>query len=159
MSAEEKVMIDTNVLVYGFDNSEGLKHELANELLEDAFEGKLSIVLSTQILSEFFVNITGERKKAGVNTPMSVDEANALIRDISSGFQSIAVVSVNLATVMKAMELKELPNSSYWDCLIAATMKENNITTIYTEDKAFEKIPGVTVINPFEHPKKDAKTI
>lgn len=150
MSAEEKVMIDTNVLVYGFDNSEGLKHELANELLEEAFEGNFSVVLSTQILSEFFVNITGERKKAGVNIPMSVDEAKALIKDISIGFKSIAVVDVRLATVTEAMELKKSSNASYWDCLIAATMKENNIITIYTEDKGFEKIEGINAVNPFE---------
>lgn len=157
MSAEEKVIIDTNVLVYGFDNSEGLKHELANELLEDVFEGKLSVVLSTQILSEFFVNITGERKKVGVNIPMGIDEAKALIRDIFSGFKSIAVVGVNPATVMEAMELKDLSNASYWDCLIAATMKEHGITTIYTEDKGFEKIEGIKVVNPFEEKKSSSQ--
>ena len=150
MSAEEKVMIDTNILVYGFDNSEGLKHELANELLEEAFEGELSVTLSTQILSEFFVNITGERKKAGVNIPMNVAEAKALIKDISFGFPSITVADIKLTTVMEALELKELSNASYWDCLIAAIMKEHGITTIYTEDKGFEKITGITVINPFE---------
>lgn len=142
-------MIDTNILVYGFDNSGGLKHELANELLEEAFEGKLWVMLSTQILSEFFVNITGERKRAGVNTPMSVAEAKALVMDIYSGFRSITIVDIRPATVMGAIELKGLSNASYWDCLIAATMKEHGVTTIYTEDRGFEKIAGINVINPF----------
>lgn len=154
MSADEKVMIDTNILVYGFDNSEGLKHELANELLEQAFEGKLQVMLSTQILSEFFVNITGERKRTGVNKPMTVAEAKALVRDISSGFQSITVAGIRPATVVEAIELKELSNASYWDCLIAATMKEHGITTIYTEDKEFEKIGGIKAVNPFEKRKQ-----
>ncbi len=35
-------------------------------------------------------------------------------------------------------------------CLIAATMRENNIFSIYTEDDDFESISWLTVINPFE---------
>jgi predicted nucleic acid-binding protein len=37
----------------------------------------------------------------------------------------------------------------FWDALLAATMNENGISTIYTEDCHFEKVPGLTVINPF----------
>jgi predicted nucleic acid-binding protein len=38
----------------------------------------------------------------------------------------------------------------YWDALIAATMRENNIFCIYTENGDFKSIPWLKVINPFE---------
>jgi len=31
-------------------------------------------------------------------------------------------------------------------------MKENNITTTYTEDREFEKIDGIKAVNPFTQP-------
>jgi len=39
----------------------------------------------------------------------------------------------------------------FWDALIAATMIENNVFTIFTENtKDFKKIKGITAINPLE---------
>ena len=38
----------------------------------------------------------------------------------------------------------------YWDALIAATMKENKIFCIYTENGDFKSIPWLKVINPSE---------
>ena len=38
---------------------------------------------------------------------------------------------------------------SFWDSLIAATMIENNILSIYTEKEKDFKVPSLNVINPF----------
>lgn len=141
-------MIDTNVLVYAFEAAETLKHELAGDLVEEMLEGKLKAAVSTQILSELFVNITAEKKKTAVINPLSVQEAKSVLSDVIS-LAEIAVLEVKAGTVMNALAIKEESNASYWDCLIAATMIEHGITTIYTEDKEFEKIKGLTVMNPF----------
>ncbi|WP_304840718.1 hypothetical protein [Methanocalculus sp.] len=45
--------------------------------------------------------------------------------------------------------LEEQHKLHFWDALLVATMVENHIHTIYTEDAHFRKIPGITVINPF----------
>ena len=52
MSAELR-FIDTNVLVYLFDNNAPAKQAVARELL-----GAGRFVLSTQVLSEFYVTVT-----------------------------------------------------------------------------------------------------
>lgn len=56
MSAESK-FIDTNVLVYLFDNDSPEKQARARQLLEDE---AANIVLSTQVLGEFYVTVTRE---------------------------------------------------------------------------------------------------
>lgn len=49
--------VDTNVLIYAHDRDAGLKHERAKELLIRLWnEG--NGCLSTQVLQEFFVNVT-----------------------------------------------------------------------------------------------------
>ncbi len=39
----------------------------------------------------------------------------------------------------------------FWDALIAETMLENGVSTIYTEnEKDFKKMRGINAINPFK---------
>jgi len=37
---------------------------------------------------------------------------------------------------------------NYWDAVLAATMKEHGIFSIYTEDQHFSKIPWLVAMNP-----------
>ncbi len=148
---DSTVAFDTNLLVYAFDTAKGLRQQLAYELLEEVLSGKIRLFLTTQIASEFFVNVTAEKKRAAVENPLSISEAEDTIRDILS-LPNVSLATLGFNTIFSALSLKKASNASYWDCLIAATMKENGITTIYTEDKGFEKIEGINVINPFTHP-------
>lgn len=146
---DSPVAFDTNLLVYAFDTAEGVRQELAYELMEDVLSGKIRLCLTTQIISEFFVNVTAEKKRAAVENPLSVFQAEETIKDILS-LPNVSLAEFGFNTILAALALKKVTNSSYWDCLIAATMKENGITTIYTEDKQFRNIEGITVINPFD---------
>lgn len=149
MSDNPLCMIDTNLLVYMFEESYEIKHELAYELLERIMEGKVMAAVSTQILSELFVNLTAEKKKTVVTSPLDVASAETIINDIAKT-PHFTKFDAKPANVLDAILLKRSSNASYWDCLIAATMKEHGITTIYTEDKGFEKIEGIKVVNLFE---------
>lgn len=53
-------------------------------------------------------------------------------------------------TLKKAMDISIKKNIEYWDALIAATMIENNISHIYTENIKDFRIEGITAVNPFE---------
>lgn len=141
-------MIDTNLLVCMFEESYEVKHELAYELLERIMGGQVMAAVSTQILSELFVNLTAEKKKTVVTSPLDVASAEIIIKDIAKT-PHFTMFDVKPANVLDAIRLKKSSSASYWDCLIAATMKENSITTIYTEDKEFEKIEGIKVVNLF----------
>ena len=73
-----KVFIDTNILVYAFDSSEKEKQAIAQELLQaKGATGK--IVLSTQVLQEFFVTVTRKLK-----TPLSINEASKTVQLLSA---------------------------------------------------------------------------
>ncbi|WP_346866156.1 hypothetical protein [Methanocalculus sp. MSAO_Arc2] len=46
--------------------------------------------------------------------------------------------------------IKERYKLHFWDALLVATMLENHIHVIYTEAAHFKRIPGITVVNPFD---------
>lgn len=149
MTEIELCMIDTNVLVYMFEEAHEVRHELAYELLEQIMAGGIRAAVSTQILSELFVNLTAEKKRTVVTTPLDIASANVIVEDIAKT-PHFKVFDIKTINVLDAIHLKKNSYARYWDCLIAATMKEHGITTIYTEDKDFEMIEGIKAVNPFE---------
>jgi len=53
--------------------------------------------------------------------------------------------------VVKAIELQAAYKAPFWDALIAATMLENGVKTIFTENTAdFRKIPFIKAVNPLK---------
>lgn len=72
----ENKLIDTNILVYAYDASEGNKHKASRKLLKTVWEEGGGIVC-LQNLMEFFVVIT---KK--VENPISIRNAKTIIEDI-----------------------------------------------------------------------------
>ena len=57
--SEDKIFIDTNIMIYAYDVSAVEKHQIASHILSDLWNSGLG-VLSTQVLQEFFVNIFKE---------------------------------------------------------------------------------------------------
>jgi predicted nucleic acid-binding protein len=55
--------VDTNVLVYAVDESEPVKREIARRTLASGDYGEL--VLSSQVLSEFYVTVTRKLARFG----------------------------------------------------------------------------------------------
>jgi predicted nucleic acid-binding protein len=136
-------LIDTNILVYAYDTSEGTKHETAKQILKEIWEDGGGIVC-VQNLMEFFVVIT--RK---VEYPIEIGEAKTIIEDIIKSDKWI-VIDRDVDTFLNAVDLVSHNNTHFWDSVIAACMQENEVTDIVTENKAdFEKIPNITVIFPF----------
>lgn len=147
----ETYMLDSNVLVYAFDNGTELHHKLAGDLLENLLEGTFKAAVSTQILSEFLVTVTAEKKKAVVNSPMSVQEAKGIIEDLLT-IRHLKVFDLKPEHAVQALSIKLSSNAGYWDCLIAAVMKSNNVSLIYTWDMGFQKIDGIKALTPSSQP-------
>lgn len=57
-------LIDTNILVYAYDSSEGKRHEVANELLKKIWQEGGGVVC-LQNLMEFFVGYHSKSKDSG----------------------------------------------------------------------------------------------
>jgi len=137
-------LLDTNILVYAFDKSEAEKHEKAKKLIEACIARKEQFYLSTQNISEFYHVITKYVEK-----PVSKPEARRLCEKFIF-FSGFVKISPTTPALLEAMRINAETGVGYWDALIAATMIENGITTIITENKKdFGKIPGLVVSNPF----------
>lgn len=141
---DEICLIDTNILVYAYDGSEGKKHEICKRLIDECWRLQEKYSISIQNLSEFYVVIT---KK--IEYPVPTETAKEIIGDIIE-FQNWMVINYDMHTILSAIELNTVYEVHYWDALIATTMRENKIFSIYTEDGDFKSIPWLNVINPLK---------
>jgi predicted nucleic acid-binding protein len=136
-------LIDTNVLVYAFNTDSGDKHAVATGLLAQCWRGEAQFAVSTQNLAEFSAIV---REK--VTHPSTGDEVLEFLQGIID-FRGWTVLIYGADTVIHAHKMKDEYGLHFWDALLAATMKQHGLGTIYTEDSHFKKIPWMTVVNPF----------
>lgn len=135
MSAEPR-FIDTNVLVYLFDTDAPAKQAVARGLLAAG-----RFVLSTQVLSEFYVTVT--RKLA---RPLDPERARRAVTD----FCAMPIRDVTAKLVLAAIRRCAASQLSYWDALIVETALEAGATTLLTEDLQHgQVIETLRVSNPF----------
>lgn len=146
MSADS--LIDTNILVYAYDTTEREKHLKCRNLVEECWRGKERYAVSLQNLSEFYVVLTNK-----VERPVSVETARERIGRIIN-FTNWIKINPGINTVLHAIDIAKEYNIHYFDALLAATMKEHEITKIHTENEAdFKKIPWLEVVNPLSRLK------
>lgn len=139
MSAVE--FVDTNVLVYAFDEREPAKHKAAVELLQSLWRERKGAI-STQVLQEFYVNITSRKLPAHA----SPEQARARMED----FLSWSVVPVQVATIFSAIRLSAGYRISFWDALILAAASECGASILWSEDlNSGQRYGPVEVRNPF----------
>jgi predicted nucleic acid-binding protein len=136
----DRLFLDTNILVYAYDNHEPEKQRIAQQLLKESIAHE-SAVLSVQVLGEFFTVVT---KK--INSPMSADDARRIIATL----RILPVETVDYPLVQRAIETHIRYRIQYWDALVVAAAERANCTTIATEDFAVDqKYNGIAVFNPF----------
>ena len=136
-------LIDTNILVYAYDTSEGDKHEVSKDLLKQIWKAGRGVVC-LQNLMEFFFVIT---KK--VENPIDVTEAKTIVEDFLKSDNWI-IIDRDEGTFLNAIDFVSEHRIPLWDAVIAACMKENDITEIITENKKdFDRIPNIKVSMPF----------
>lgn len=137
-------LIDTNILVYAYDESDKRKHEIAGNLLISCFLEKKIFAVSLQNLNEFYFTVTKRSKKI-----LDPTTARNIVAEIMN-FQSWKKLQPDDETILKAMELHGKHNTPYWDALLAGIMLQKNVVTIYTENvDDFKNIPGIIPVNPF----------
>ncbi|MGE4425889.1 MAG: PIN domain-containing protein [Solirubrobacteraceae bacterium] len=134
-----RTFLDTNVLVYAYDTAEPRKQRIAQELLAAA--PAESLVISSQVLSEFYVTVTRKLPE-----PLSLPDASAAVRQLST----LHVVPVDGELVVTATEFQQRWQTSYWDALILAAASGARSAVLLSEDLADgATLAGVTIENPF----------
>ena len=137
-----KYLVDTNLLVYAYDRSEPEKQAKAVEILDELVKNGTGI-LSPQVLSEFYTVVT--RKLAAPLTPQEG------YTSISNYIRSWNMVDLTSYVVLEAVRGVRDHRLSYWDSLIWATAKMNQIPTVLSEDfSSHSVIEGVRFTNPFK---------
>jgi predicted nucleic acid-binding protein len=137
---EDKIFVDTNVLVYGHDVDAGQKHQIAQGLLMDLWNNRTG-VLSVQVLQEFYVTVT--RKLVN---PLSTKEARNIIRN----YLNWPIEINDSLSVLNASRIEENYKLSFWDALIVAAASKANVSKILTEDlKSGQVIEGILIEDPF----------
>jgi predicted nucleic acid-binding protein len=116
-----KTLIDTCILVYLIDAQDEKRHSRTVEWFESIFESN-EYFISTQNLREFaFVS----KSKKKVN-PEQIKEYVDLFA------KSFNLISDTVSDIKKASEKSK---NKYWDSLLTATAKRNNIFQIITENE------------------------
>ncbi len=138
--SDDRVSLDTNVLIYAFDRDAGNKQIAALELIEKCVLD-YDCVLTTQTLSEFYFAAT--RKKI-VPHDVAVNQIN----DWQTLFPTLLP---STHTIKYALAAIEQHNISFWDAMLWSVTNENGVVTLYSEDfQSTRKLGNVTFINPFQ---------
>jgi predicted nucleic acid-binding protein len=135
-----RIFVDTNILIYAHDLDAGSKRKIAVAIMEELWEHQTGVI-STQVLQEFYVNVT--RK---IPNPIPKTKARGIIEN----YRYWQVEQISPATILSASEIEERYMLSFWDSLIIAAASKANATRILTEDLNHgQVIAGILVENPF----------
>lgn len=121
-SGSQTCFIDTNIWLYAFiPSQDASKSAKAKDIIRQG-----DIIVSSQIINEICVNLI---KKAQFDEP-------AIQRLIDSFYSRYNVTIVDKTTLLKASELRERLQLSFWDSLIVSSALLARAEILYTEDLA-----------------------
>jgi predicted nucleic acid-binding protein len=133
----DKVFLDTNILVYAYSNTEPDKQGIARNLITEHKSYVSTQVLQklTNILTKRFYNSWQEAR----NVVLESCENNLLYINEKN-------------TVVSACGIADKYKYSFYDSLIIAAALECGCTTLYSEDMHDGQVieDTLTVINPFK---------
>jgi len=133
-----KIFIDTNILVYSIDKFDKRKQNKARLIIKK-IAGESTIVISTQVLQEFYV---ASVKKLNAN-PL-------VIKEIINGFEKFDIITVNVEMIKDAIDLSLVNKISFWDALIVVAAEISKCSVIFTEDLNHgQTLKGIQIVNPF----------
>jgi predicted nucleic acid-binding protein len=138
MSAE-RFTLDTNILVYAVDRTEGWKHELAIEIVDRSL--RRPCVLTLQAVAEFVMVVIRKR-------PDQRAFAISQGRDWLASFPIVVAGEKALSMALGAVESARL---ALFDALLLATARESGCKVVLSEDmRDSSRLLDVAVRNPFQ---------
>jgi predicted nucleic acid-binding protein len=141
-----RVLIDTNIWVYTFDDDEPEKSSAATRAIAEA-PGE--IVVSTQVLLETYHALT--RRMAA---PLSTTQASEAVERLAR----YPVLVTDSHLVRRAIDISRGHRLSIWDAMIIEAAVEAGCDELWTEDLATgAAIRGVRVVNPLLGAGEDAR--
>ncbi len=142
------VLFDANVLVHAHV-AKSPYHTVARRIRDEAAVGHLEACLSPQVLCEFFAVCTDPRF---VQPALSSAQVRAELKTYwsASEFKRILPKETTLLRMFQLLEAHPVKQQAIFDVFLAATMLDNDVRTIYTENvKDFAVYKELRAINPF----------
>ncbi|MGC8492830.1 MAG: PIN domain-containing protein [Syntrophobacteraceae bacterium] len=138
-----KIFFDTNVIAYIFDRSNPSKRDLAKDVVSSCMRTG-AMVVSTQVLQEVFIVLTGRLKPA-----IPVDVAAKAMKWLARN----EVAIIRPETIQRAVRVLRENRISFWDSLIVSCALESRCEVLFTEDLQHgQVISGVRISNPLQAP-------
>jgi predicted nucleic acid-binding protein len=137
----DRIFLDTNILLYAKIDDGSDKHTKCHNLLAVVLVGS-EIVLSTQVLNEYYVNAL----KKNITPAEIQDTVNQFISDFE-------IVPLTKELIPETHRICNRYRFSYWDSNIVAAALEAKCEILYTEDLQDGQVIDntLTVINPLFH--------
>jgi predicted nucleic acid-binding protein len=135
------ILIDTNVLLYAYDENDATRQTRALNVLqrlEETARGRLSV----QCLAEFFTVST--RKLLPPLTPAEALEQVELLT------RTFPVLDLTQSIILEAARGVRDHQLAYWDAQLWASAKLNQVPVMFSEDfNVGQLLEGVLFVNPF----------
>lgn len=134
--------LDTNILIYSISASEEPLEFTKKSLAADLLQRRNDLVLSTQVLQEFYVQVTRASRPGALS--------HELACEFIESWKRFQIVPVTADLVDRALLIRRETGFQYWDCAIIAAAQIAGCDTLLTEDMQEGRILGdVTLSNPF----------
>jgi predicted nucleic acid-binding protein len=132
--------LDTNVLVYAYDDREPPKQTIARKLLQGAIAGK-SFVISSQVVAEFAATLLHK-----VSVPAS---PRAVMKGLDV-LTAVRLITPDSELIRRAVEAHEAYGVHFYDGMIIAAAERAGCARILSEDfNSGQEYFGVIAANPF----------
>ena len=132
---------DSNVILYGYDNTDERKRQLSRQLIRSSLEER-SGEISFQVVQE--VLNTLNRK---LNTQIRPASMRRVLEDV---LLPLWTVMPSQALYLEALNVHERYGYAFYDSLIIAAALEADADFLYSEDMQHgHQIEQTTIINPF----------
>src|SRR6267142_6051839 len=147
-TSNDRALVDTNVLVYAADTSSPF-HEPSRQLRDGGFRGEVPLVVTPQVLMEFFAVITSPRR---VTAPRSPEEARAEVEKYARA-DNILKMYPDSTALEQTLDLMQhhpqVARQEIFDLFLVATMMATGVTRIYTYNQQhFTRFSGIEVLAP-----------
>lgn len=136
-----KFFIDTNILVYSFDNRQPDKKVRALALISEALQTGNGMI-SWQVMQEF-LNVSTRK----FLIPLKPEDAKIYLQKV---LHPLCQIYPEVDLYGAALEVMAKTGYSFYDLLIIASAQRGECVTLYSEDlHTGHQIDSVKVVNPF----------
>ncbi len=135
MKADNRVVIDTNLLVRYLTNDEPQKAKAVEKLLIQAEKGDLKILIPSIVIAELIWVLESFYKM----------KAGAIAELVEAILNTPGIDVTDKKILTPALKLYKIDNIDFIDAWIAEFARQRDVRTIYTFDrKHFKNVEGIT---------------